>query len=101
MACKGLLTASVTVEPVFWKNLRVLSRTGIDKGRAGSSPGIDGAKGDISVSSMNRLREEEGEGGRSWIADSTLASNSSCVMLLRVLASIVSMNEIAPLRLDR
>jgi hypothetical protein len=101
IALRGLLTASVTVEPARWKILRVLSSAGNDRGLAGSSPGVEGAKGDISVSPICLRLEDDGEGGKSWIADSTLASNSSCEMLLRLEASIVSMNAIAPLKLDK
>jgi len=105
MALSGLLTASVTELPVFWKNFFVLSSAANDvdraNGRAGSSPGVDGANGDISVGNCGRDVRDEGEGGSSWMADSTLLSNSSCVILLRLLASMVSMNAMAPLRLER
>ncbi len=69
IAFSGLLTASCTELPVRRKNRFVLSRAGKDafklSGRAGSSPGVDGAKGDISIEANGRDICVDGDGGRS------------------------------------
>lgn len=72
----------------------MLSREGNTNARAASSPGVE-SNGDMDAGGRKRIAD--GDGGKSWIARSTLASNSSWVMLLRLEASIVSMNEIEPL----
>lgn len=99
IALSGLLTDSVIWLPVRWKKRFVLSNAGKDmesvRGLAGSSPGVEGEKGDMSVGASGRICRV-GDGGSSCIAISTFFSNSSCVMLLKLDASMVSMKAIAP-----
>lgn len=79
IALSGRETASLAASPVRWKKRRVPSNAaavaGSASGRAASSPG-DVAKGDRS-DGAGADRGEEGDEGRSWIARSTFASNSS------------------------
>lgn len=112
MALSGLLTTSLTLSPASRKNRRVWSKpaipappapapTDVFSILAGSSPGLVAANGDISVGGRILDFMAEGEGGRFWMACSTLVSNSAWVMEEREVESMVSMKAMAPEREER
>ena len=93
-----------------WKNLRVSSAidagVGSCSGLAASSLTVGGAEGVLggsgSVSGWGESEDEEdrvciGDGGRFWIASSTLCSNSSWVIFESEVWSIVSIKDTAPI----
>jgi hypothetical protein len=100
-----------TTSPVLWKNLFVdpSKPPKIFSARAGSSPGVVGAKGDGELSDVpwcpwpwaRERRAEVGEGGRSAMAAETESSNSAWVIFDREDESMVSINWIAPAKEER